>query len=263
MKEQTDVFARFTFANIIFVVVVLTLAWLLLRWSRNLFQALEKSRPNMRFLIRQAEPAFRILIWFLALLLAMRELTPGDTFLAALGSAAIAIGLGAQDLIKNLIGGLVIVTDRPYQIGDRVRVGAAYGEVEQIGLRSTKVMTPDDTLVTIPNADVLSSYTFNSNAGVPECMVVTQLFLPTNADANTVLRIGREVAIASPYTHLGRRLSVKVEDGFTEAPFMTLTIKAYVYDHRYEPAMQTDITRRCKKIFQQSGMLEPWLHGEE
>jgi hypothetical protein len=81
------------------------------------------------------------------------------------------------------------------------------------------------------------------------------------ADPDVVLRIGREVAVSCPFTHLGRRMIVTLQDSFTETPFMTLRIKAYVYDHRHEPAMQTDILRRTKREFLNQGILKAWEHG--
>jgi len=248
-----------TTGQILFVALLLILTWLLLKWARQFFDGIGKRNPRMRFLTRQVEPPLRIAIWFATLLWSARMLAPTqDAFLAALGSVAIAIALGAQDLVKNLIGGLVIVTDRPYQIGDRVRVGNAYGEIEQIGLRSTKIMTPDDTLVTVPNSEVLGHFTYNANAGVPECLVVTELFLPPAVDPDLALQIGHDVAVSCPYTHLGRRIAVALTDAFSETPYQILKIKAYVYDHRFEPAMMTDITRRTKREFISRGLLEGW-----
>jgi small-conductance mechanosensitive channel len=195
----------------------------------------------------------------MALLFAVSLLAPSkDAFLAALGSAAIAIGLGAQDLIKNLIGGFVIVADRPYQMGDRVKIGDAYGEIERIGLRSTKLMTADDTLVTIPNSRILDAMSFNANAGVPECMVVTELYLPPDIDPDVAIRVGKEALMTCPYLLLRARSNVALNDAYTESPYMILRLKGYVYDHRYEPAMITDLTRRCKKEFRRLGLLKGW-----
>lgn len=259
MDTSPKVLMAFTPGPLLFVAALLALTWLLLKWARTLFDSLAQRNPRMRFLARQVEPPLRILIWFASLFWTAHTLAPTqDTFLAALGSVAIAIALGAQDLIKNLIGGLVIVTDRPYQIGDRVRVGDAYGEIEQIGLRSTKIMTPDDTLVTVPNSEVMGNFTYNANAGVPECLVVTDIFLPHGVDPDVALQIGRDVAVSCPYTHLGRRMAVLLADGFSERPYVTLKIKAYVYDHRYEPAMMTDITRRAKREFISRRLLAGW-----
>lgn len=257
---QSRTFMQVGTGQLVFVAILLGLTWLLLKWARALLDRMAQHNPRMRFLARQVEPPLRIAIWFGALLWSAQTLAPTqDAFLAALGSVAIAIALGAQDLIKNLIGGLVIVTDRPYQIGDRVRVGNAYGEIEQIGLRSTKIMTPDDTLVTVPNSEVLGNFTYNANAGVPECLVVTEVFLPPTVDPDLALQIGRDVAVSCPYTHLGRRMAIALSDNYSETPFVTLKIKAYVYDHRYEPAMMTDITRRAKREFISRGLLTGWV----
>jgi len=259
MKAEEGILSTLTLTNILLVLAAFVIVWIVLHYLNRLFALLSQGRPRMRFIVRMVEPAVRILLWFGALLFAVGRLAPTkDAFLAALGSAAIAIGLGAQDLIKNLIGGFVIVADRPYQTGDRVRIGDAYGEIERIGLRSTKLMTPDDTLVTIPNSQILDAFSYNENAGVPECMVVTKLFLPADIDPDVAIRIGRDALLTCPYLLLRRRHAVSLEDCYSETPFLTLRLKGYVYDHRYQPAMVTDLTRRCKQEFIRLGLLEGW-----
>ena len=181
-----------------------------------------------------------------------------DTLLAVLASVGIALGLGAQDLVKNIIGGLVILVDRPYQLGDRVKIGDAYGEIDHIGLRSTKLTTPDDTRVTIPNSDILSGKAWNANSGVPDCQVVTDLFLPIETNPVTAEEIGYEAAFSSPFILLAKPVVVLVQDGFDKSPFLRLRIKAYVYDHRFEPRLQSDITRRAKAEFLRRGLLQGW-----
>ena len=250
---------EFKLTNIVLVLVTFLLVWLLLRYLAILFNAISNWRPRTRFLIKVLEPVIRIFLWFAAFLFAAWYLSPSsDAFLAALGSAALAIGLGAQDLIKNLIGGLVILADRPYQLGDRVRMGEAYGEIDHIGLRSTKLTTPDDTRVTIPNAEILTNKAFNANSGVPDCQVVTDVFLPPDTDPAIAWEIGHQAALTSPFTYLVKPITVLLIDNFTESPFMTLRVKAYVFDHRYEPKMQTDVLRRCKQEFLERGLLEGW-----
>lgn len=73
------------------------------------------------------------------------------TGLAALGIGGIALALGAQKAIENFIGSIVIVTDQPIRVGDFCRIGEVVGTVERFGLRSTRVRTLDDTVVTFPN----------------------------------------------------------------------------------------------------------------
>ena len=140
VKAATTAIETFTLANIIAGLLTFLLVWLFLRYLAKFFNSVTSWQPRARFLIKVVEPVIRIFTWFAAFLFVAWTLSPtSDTFLAAMGSAALAIGLGAQDLIKNLIGGLVILADRPYQLGDRVRMGEAYGEIDHIGLRSTKL----------------------------------------------------------------------------------------------------------------------------
>ena len=248
MSGEAKVLAQLALWKVMLVAILVVATWLLLKWVHGFLDRLEKHNLRLRFLLRQIEPPLRIMIWFGALLLSAEILAPSkDAFLAALGSAALAIGLGLQDLIKNLIGGLVVVADRPYQTGDRIKVGDAHGEVVQIGLRSTKIVTDSGALVTVPNSQVLTSHIFNANAGVAECLVSTEMPVPHTADADEVMRLGREVAVTCPYTHLGRRIELELDDKSWGKYLPVLSIKAYVYDHRYEGAMKTDILRRARR----------------
>ena len=250
MNGEARVITQLTIGKLFFAVLVISLTWLLLKWMARFFQRLETHNPRLRFLANQMLPPIRIFVWFAALMLVVDIVAPTrDAFLAVLGSAALAIGLGLQDLIKNLVGGLVIVADVPFQTGDRVQIGHAYGEVVHIGLRSTKLLTADGKIAAIPNSDILNEQTFNANRSVPEAMVTTDVNVPRGLDPSLVLRIGREVAICCPYTHLGRPVSVDLEDNDTRHVVMKLSIEAYVYDHRYEPAMRTDILRRSQREF--------------
>ncbi len=78
------------------------------------------------------------------------------TGLAALGIGGIALALGAQKAIENVVGSIIIVVDQPFRVGDFCQIGTMKGTIENIGLRSTRIRTLSDTLVTFPNG-VLSS----------------------------------------------------------------------------------------------------------
>lgn len=262
MRNSDPLFAKLTLFNILLVFLTFAVAWIAIRYSSNLLARLSRSYPRARFFAKMIEPIVRILIWFVAAIGAVGILAPSqDAFMAGIGSAAIAIGLGAQDLIKNVIGGLVIVAVRPFQVGDRVKIGDAYGEITQIGLQTTSLVTPFDTKVTIPNATTLNSMSWNSNSGVPDCQVLTEIHLPINADPNEAVAIGEQAAITSPYTYPMKPIDVLIGDKFAQAPFQTLQIKAYVYDHRYEPNMMSDISRRVKGELAKKGMLDGWGAG--
>lgn len=94
------------------------------------------------------------------LLLAFSAVGILDTFginvttgIAALGVGGIALALGAQKTVENLVGSVTVIADRPAQIGDAIKVGTVTGTVEDIGIRSTRIRTGERSIVTIPNGD--------------------------------------------------------------------------------------------------------------
>jgi MscS family membrane protein len=78
------------------------------------------------------------------------------TILAGLGVGGLAVALAAQKTIENLFGGISVIGDRPVLVGDVCRFGDRVGEVMHIGLRSTRIRTPDRTIISIPNAQFSS-----------------------------------------------------------------------------------------------------------
>lgn len=79
---------------------------------------------------------------------------PVTSLLAGLGVGGLAVALAAQDTVKNFFGSLVILADKPFEMGDRVRVDGFDGPIEEVGFRSTKIRTLDGHVVTIPNGEL-------------------------------------------------------------------------------------------------------------
>ena len=75
-------------------------------------------------------------------------------FLAGLGVTGLAVAMASQETLSNLLGSIVILSDRPFFVGDRIRIGADEGVVEHIGLRSTRLRTPEGDVITIPNKNI-------------------------------------------------------------------------------------------------------------
>ena len=73
------------------------------------------------------------------------------SLVTGLGIGGLAIALAAKDTLENLLGSFAIFLDKPFSIGDVVKVNTATGKVERIGFRSTQIRTPENTIITIPN----------------------------------------------------------------------------------------------------------------
>lgn len=103
------------------------------------------------------------------------------------------------DMISHLAkGGFIIILDRPFQVGDKIQIDNYYGEVPEIGLRSTRIVTPDDLLVSLPNADIVNNAVSHSNSGALDCQVVTSIFLPALVDIDMVKAIAYSCGSGEP-----------------------------------------------------------------
>jgi MscS family membrane protein len=87
-----------------------------------------------------------------------------SALIASLGVGGIAIALAAKDTLANVFGSITIFTDRPFQVGDVVSIDGVVGSVEDVGLRSTRIRTPSNSLLSIPNATVANSKIDNLGA---------------------------------------------------------------------------------------------------
>jgi MscS family membrane protein len=86
------------------------------------------------------------------------------TVLTGLGLGGLAFALAAQDTLKNFFGSVMLVADRTFRVGDLVKIGENEGVVETVGLRSTRLRGPDDSLLTVPNSDLTTAHVINFGA---------------------------------------------------------------------------------------------------
>lgn len=100
--------------------------------------------------------SLRVVIVVLALVQVAHTLSgePIATILTGLGVGGLAIALAAQETIKNFFGSLVIFSDKPFELGERIVVGGHDGTIEEVGFRSTRIRTLDGHLVTVPNGEL-------------------------------------------------------------------------------------------------------------
>lgn len=206
--------------------------------------------PRRRISIKMLIPIVRFLIYGTAVYMVLGPLLRLSTtqLLAASGLLGAALGFGLKDLFAGMIGGLVLITERPYQVGDKISIGGDYGEVTNIGLRATTLQTPGDSAVSIPNATMFSANVTNANDGEPEMMVVVDLAVTDAADVARASAIVEEAMVTSKYVYVDRDrpVAVRVEDA---SYYRTIRGKAYVADLRDENAFASDVTERSLAAF--------------
>jgi potassium efflux system protein len=90
---------------------------------------------------------------------------PVDKVTVVLGALGVGIGLGLQNIVYNLVSGVILIFEKPMQIGDYIEVADKKGRVENIGIRASKLVTADGSEVIVPNGDILSSHMVNWTRG--------------------------------------------------------------------------------------------------
>lgn len=186
----------FSVEKIIGSLIVILAGFFLLKIITKILHFFAEKSARYRIPYKGSIPIVRLLGWLfiIYIIIAVILKLPFETLIAVSASLAIAIGLAAQDLVKNVIGGIMILFDRPFQVGDKIQVGDNYGEVITIGLRSTRIVTGDDSTVSIPNSDIMNQSVSNSNSGEPNCQVVAEVYLPIDVDTVAVRDTALEVA---------------------------------------------------------------------
>jgi small-conductance mechanosensitive channel len=238
--------------GIIIVAYVLTylLSFILIRVSERIGWY----RTSVTMII----PLLKIIIYTVSLYyIILATIEPSLTQLVAFsGLFGAAIGFGLKDLFADLVGGVVIIFEKPYQIGDIVTIGNQYGEVKDIGLRSTRIRTPADELVSIPNFSIFNQPVSSGNAGDLAMMIVIDLFIHPDSDADTAVKILKEALVTSKYVIISKKYpyTVLVED----FPFYKrVRAKGYVNDLRQEFEFKSEVTRRTLAEFRRSGIRPP------
>ncbi len=236
----------FSFIKLFNSALVLISTYLFNRVLTFLLGALAERKASYRLLIKRIVPFFNMFIWSSALFIVIAGIIapPIETVLTVGASIGIAVGFASQDVLKNIFGGFIIILDRPFQVGDKIEVNDHYGEVLEIGLRSTRIVTPDDSIVSIPNADIVSNSVSNSNSGALDCQVVVEIYLPADSPIDKVKEIAYKSAISSRYVFLKKPIIVMTENKVFEQNFVLICkVKAYVLDIRYEFLLKSDITQ--------------------
>jgi len=135
------------------------------------------------------------IIWFIGLMYVFSTFNINITpLIAGAGILGIAIALAAQDLFSNFFGGAVIITDQPFKVGDRVLINAVLGDVIHIGPRSTRIITLDSDIVTMPNNKIATSIVRNYSLPNPQVRIQVPVSVTSGSDTIQVKRILLEIA---------------------------------------------------------------------
>ena len=260
MDSPTNLLQFVVWDRLPFALAVVVIAFIGGRIAARSLDALGERINTRRLLFKQVSAITRFLVLIVATVLVASSLFSfsSEALLAVGGSAAVAIGFAFKDLLASLMAGIILLFDRPFQVGDRISFDDTYGEVVEIGLRAVRVQTLDDNLVSIPNHRFLHGSVSSANAGELHQMCAFPFWMGCNEDIESAKRIVYEATASSRYVFIDLPITVSVREGpvphGAERFAVELKVKAYVFDGRYETAFGTDITERVKAAFKAAGI---------
>ncbi|HTP68946.1 MAG TPA: mechanosensitive ion channel family protein [Dongiaceae bacterium] len=159
----TSLLYRLYYRRIIWICIAFGFYWMLTRLTRALATRLGASLSSRglyaeRSIVSLLRRFVEVTIFVFVLLVVLRGLGfDVSTALAGLGIGTLALGLGAQKTFENMFGGVSVLFDKVIQVGDNVKVNGQVGVVEDIGLRSTRLRTPERTVLSVPNGTMATA----------------------------------------------------------------------------------------------------------
>jgi small conductance mechanosensitive channel len=237
--------------------IVLLLAYrVLLRLIERLVQGVAARRGDTARSRTLGSLLTSVLRWGLAFIIVvvlLRELgVDVQAILVSAGVLGLAIGLGAQALIRDLITGVFLLFEGLVAVGDVVQVGPATGTVESIGLRVTKLRLPDGSIRVVPNG-ALAEFT-NFSGGWARAIV--EIAVPHDVDVERALTLLREAGEAWARDNTGAALDAPSAQGimrFNGAdPVLRLSVRV---DAARRVDVESDLRRRIKAVFDRERLL--------
>jgi small-conductance mechanosensitive channel len=240
--------------------VLLIGTWFAVRIMTGTLSKLGDRFAAKRLVLAQIATLSRFVLYLLGLTLAVGasiQLSQ-EVILALAGTAAVTIGFALKDLAASVLAGITILIDRPFQVGDRVTFDRYYGEITEIGLRSVRLVTLDDNVITIPNNKFLTEVVSSGNLGALDMLIQQDFHIGIDQDFALAKRLVAEAITSSRFAYLKKRWNVTVNQVVVDNYFaIRIRSKVYVLDVQYEKALETDVTERVMTAFREHGIRPP------
>lgn len=160
------------------------------KWSTDSYT--QQGRTGIAPLIQMLDRIGRIVLVVVGLTIFLSHFGVNVTaFAAALGIGGLAISLAAKDTVADAIAGIIILVDQPFRVGDRIEIQGVgtWGDVTDIGLRTTRIRTRDNRMVIVPNSIISNNQVVNYSFPDPRYRIETYVDIAFGTDIESVRRL--------------------------------------------------------------------------
>jgi len=246
--------------RLVYAITVVVIGVVVSRLVTGFLDRIGEQQTRYRLTMKKVASISRFVIFLITAVIVVTSVFTlnREALLALGGTIAVTVGFALKDTAASLISGILILIDQPFQVGDWISFQGTYGEVKEIGLRSVRVVTLDDNLVSIPTNKFLTESVSSGNAGALDMQVVMDFHIAVDGDFARARRLAYEAAVTSKYVYLQKPVVVLVSDEITNIAFTTrIRVKAYVLDARFEKRFVSDVTERVKTAWRKAGIAPP------
>ncbi|MDY0042241.1 MAG: mechanosensitive ion channel, partial [Desulforhabdus sp.] len=192
------------------------------------------------------------ILWIFGILAALHALGVGTTSLTvAFGALGIGLGFGLQNIFNNFISGIILLFERPIQVGEIIEIGETWGTVRKINFRSTVVQTYDNASLIIPNSDFISSQVINWSFKDPRLRRSVSVGVAYGSDIRLVRDTLLEIADSHPQVLKYPKYDVLFTDFGDSALIFKLRFWSTLSDFL---AVETEIRFEIDRLFQERGI---------
>jgi MscS family membrane protein len=183
-------------------------------------------------------------------------------FIAGAGVVGIAIGFAAKDTLSNVLAGILLIIDRPFEVGDRIELwsapvnSATWGDVLSIGLRATRIRTTDNIVVVIPNNEIMLRDIINYTAGSEEIRVRIPIGVAYDVDIKKAKEVIEKVSFELDWVMRNPPPKVVVKSFGDSA--VNLEARVWISNPRKRIDTIDHVTDRVKQVFQEEGIEIPF-----
>lgn len=174
----------------------------------------------------------------------------------ALGLVGAALALGLQNTVANIMGGISLVTDRPFEVGDRIQIGDFWGDVEEIGLRSTRILTARREFVIVPNRLMDEREIWNYTKRYPELRLEVSTAISYDSDVDHARTLMKQVARNHQDVLSFPRPRVLVRE-FQDSG-LQVELQCFIEDARDRYEISSDLRRDIKVALDEGGVEIPY-----